>query len=156
MQTKNSFSFRRFIMLIKLSLRVNKKLLLISLAGVTGTLFIGLFLLQAMVNFEYWGQGEYMTTFFFIFLILGFIYTSQSFPSFRSKTKSLSYLMLPVSNSEKYVFELLTRIIAFVVLMPVLYWIVSNIEGRIVHHYAPAMINYKFSFLDTISKFFLV
>jgi hypothetical protein len=141
-------------MLIKLSLRVNKKLILISLAAVTGTLFIGLFLLQAMVNFEYWGQDEYMTTFFFIFLILGFIYTSQSFPSFRSKTKSLSFLMLPASNSEKYVFELLTRIISFVAFLPLLFWIVANIEGRIVHHYAPEMINYKFSFIDTISEFF--
>jgi hypothetical protein len=140
-------------MLIKLSLRVNKKLILISLAGVTGTLFIGLFLLQAMVDFEYWGQGEYMTTFFFIFLILGFIYTSKSFPAFRSKTKTLSFLMLPASNSEKYVFEILTRIIAFVVFLPVLYWIVSNIEGTIVHHYVPQMVNYKFSFLDVISKF---
>jgi hypothetical protein len=140
-------------MLIKLSLRVNKKLILISLAGVTGTLFIGLFLLQAMINFEYWGQGEYMTTFFFIFLFLGLIYTSQSFPAFRSKTKSLSFLMLPASNSEKYVFELLTRIIAFVIFMPFLYWIVSNIEGIIVHHYVPQMVNYKFSFLDVISKF---
>lgn len=140
-------------MLIKLSLRVNKKLILISLAGVVGTLFIGLILLQAMVNFEYWGQGEYMTTFFFIFLILGFIYTSKSFPSFRSKTKSLSFLMLPASNSEKYLFELLTRVIAFVVFMPLLYWIVSNIEGRIVHHYVPQMVNYKFSFTDVISKF---
>jgi hypothetical protein len=153
MQTDNSFSFQRFIMLIKLSLRVNKKLILISLAGVTGTLFIGLILLQSMVNFEHWGQGEYMTTFFFIFLILGFIYSSQSFPAFRSKTKSLSFLMLPASNSEKFLFELLTRVIAFVVFMPVLYWIVSNIEGKIVHHYAPVMVNYKFSFLDTISNF---
>jgi hypothetical protein len=153
MQTQNSFSFQRFIMLIKLSLRVNKKLILISLSGITGTLFIGLLLLQAMVNFEHWGQEEYMTTFFFIFLILGFIYSSQAFPAFRSKTKSLSFLMLPASNSEKYVFELLTRVIAFVVFMPVLYWIVSNIEGRIVHYYVPEMVNYKFSFLDTISKF---
>ncbi len=153
MGTNNSFSFQRFIMLIKLSLRVNKKLILISLAGLTCTLFLGLILLQAMVNFEFWGQSEYMTTFFFIFLILGFIYAGQSFPSFRSKTKSLSYLMLPASNSEKYLFELLTRIIAFVILMPVLFWIVSNLEGRIVHHYVPQLTNYKFSFLENFSTF---
>lgn len=141
------------MLLIKLSLRVNKKLILISLAGVSGTLFIGLILLQAMVNFEYWGQAEYMTTFFFIFLILGLIYTSQSFPAFRSKTKSLSYIMLPASTSEKYVFELLTRIAAFVVFMPLLYWIIANIEGTIVHHFVPHLVNYRFSFAHTISEF---
>jgi hypothetical protein len=61
--------------------------------------------------------------------------------------------MIPASNSEKYGYELLTRIIAYVVLMPVLYWIVSNIEGRIVHYYVPQLANYKFSFLDVISNF---
>jgi hypothetical protein len=153
MQTKNSFSFQRFILLLKLSLQVNKKLILISLSTVTGTLFIGLWLLQSMVNFEYWDSSSYMTTFFFIFLILGFIYTSKSFPAFRSTTKSLSYLMLPVSNSEKYVFEFLTRVLVFIVFMPILFWIVSNIEGRIVHSIEPQLVNYKFSFFETISKF---
>jgi len=153
MQTNNNFSFQRFILLIKLSLRVNKKLILISLAGVTGILFIGLILLQAMVNFEHWGQDEYMTTFFFFYLILGLIYSSQSFPSFRSKTKSLSFLLLPASNSEKYIFELLTRIAAFVVIMPLLYWIIANFEGTIVHHIAPQLANYRFSFVESISRF---
>jgi hypothetical protein len=152
MQTTNSFSFTRFFKLIKLSLLINKKLILISLAAVVGTLFLGLILLQSMVNFEYWGQGEYMATFLFVFLIMGFIYTSQSFPAFRSKTKSLSFLMLPASNSEKYVFELLTRIVAFIILLPAIYWVVSNLEGRIVHHYVPQLASDRFSFVETISK----
>jgi hypothetical protein len=138
---------------MKLSIRVNKKLIMISLAGLTGTMFIAFFLFQSMVQFEFWTQSDYMTTFIILFLSLGFLYASNSFPAFRSNSKSLAYLMLPASNSEKYVFELLTRIVAFIIIMPVLYWIVANIEGIIVHQFVPKFVNYKFSYIDFISKF---
>jgi hypothetical protein len=153
MQTKNHFSFQRFLLLIRLSLRVNKKLLLISASGFAGTLFLALILFQSMVNFQYWNQENYMVTFFFLFLSLGFLYTSQSFPAFRSNSKSLAFLMLPATNSEKYAFEFLTRIVAFLILMPLIFWMVANIEGLIVHHYVPQLANYKFSFSENISKF---
>jgi hypothetical protein len=153
MQTKNHFSFQRFLLLIRLSVRVNKRLLLISIAGLAGTLFLALILFQSMVNFQNWNQSNNMITFYFLFLTLGFLYTSQSFPAFRSNTKSLAFLMLPATNSEKYSFELLTRVVAYIVLMPLIFWIVANIEGVIVHHYVPQLVNYKFSFTENISRF---
>ena len=104
MQTKNHFSFQRFLLLIRLSVRVNKKLLLISVAGLAGTLFLALFLFQLMINFERWGQGNYMGTFFLLFLILGFLFTSQAFPAFRNNTKCQAFLMLPASKFRKICF----------------------------------------------------
>ena len=38
------------------------------------------------------------------------------------------------------------RIVGYIILMPIIFWIVANIEGIIVHHYVPELVNYKFSF----------
>jgi len=146
MQTNNLFTLQRFTMLFKQSLRINKNLIGISLAGVSGTLFVTLMLFQSKSHFQNWEQKDSLAAFIFFFFTLGFLYSSLSFPAFRSKEKSMAYLMLPASNSEKFVFELLTRIVAFIILMPMLFWVVANLEGIVVHHYFPKFINYKFSF----------
>jgi hypothetical protein len=130
---------------------VNKKLLLITLAGLTGTLFLSLLLFQSMVEFQSWNQVNYLLTFIFMFLALGLLYTSKSFPAFRSNTKTLAFLMLPATNSEKFAFELLTRIVSYIIIMPVLFWAVANIEGTIVHQFVPQLTNYKFSVADTVN-----
>jgi len=153
MQTNNLFSLHRFIMLFKQSLMTNKRFIGISLAGVTGTLFVSLILFQSMSNFRNWDQSDYLVTFAVFFFSLGIIYSSLSFPAFRTKEKSIAYLMLPASTSEKYVFELLTRIVTFILFMPLLFWVVANLEGNVVHHYEPRLINYKFSFAQAWTEF---
>lgn len=153
METNNTFSIQRFILLCRQSLIINKKLIGISLAGFTGTLFILLIFLQSVDHFNNWKNENYMATFAFLFFPLGIIYSSLSFPAFRSKEKSMAYLMLPTSASEKYVFEILSRIVLFILVMPLLFWIVANLEGAIVHSFVPALTNYKFSFGETWSDF---
>lgn len=152
MQANNQFSIQRFMMLIKQSLRVNKKTIGISLAGISGTLFILLILFQKMSSFEDWTNQSYFKTFWAFFFIFGIIYSSLSFPAFRSKEKSIAYLTLPVSTSEKFIFELLTRIVGFIILMPLLYWIIANVEGSIIHYYFPSLANYKFSFHQAFTE----
>lgn len=151
MQTNNHFSIKRFILLIKHSLRVNKKSIGIALAGISGTLFLLLLLFQKMGRFINWSNDAYFGSFIFFFFALGVIYSSSSFPAFRSKEKSIAYLTLPSSNSEKYVFELLTRVVGYIILLPLLFWLIANIEGRIVHFYLPTFINYKFSFSQVLT-----
>jgi hypothetical protein len=152
METNHSFSIQRFILLCRQSLIINKKLIGISLAGFTGTLFIALILLQSVDHFNNWRNENYMATFAFLFFPLGIIYSSLSFPAFRSKEKSMAYLMLPTSVYEKYVFELVTRIVLFVLVMPLLFWIVTNLETAIVHSFVPRFANYTFSFVEGWSK----
>ena len=151
MQTNNLFSLPRFFLLCKQSLIINKKLIGISLAGFTGTLFIALILFQSAADFRNWENHDYMRIFAVLFFTLGIIYSSLSFPAFRSKEKSMTYLMLPISASEKYVFELLTRIALFVLVMPILFWVIANLEGAIVNYYVPELTNHKFSFSETWS-----
>lgn len=152
MKTNNLFSIQRFIMLFRQSVIVNKKLMGISLAGVTGTMFAVLIFIQSMSYPPYWNVHNYMGVFFLFFFPLGIIYTSLSFPAFRSKEKSIGFLMLPASTSEKFIFALLTRVVAFILFMPLLFWAVANIEGSLFHHFDPRLYNYKFSFSQSIEE----
>jgi hypothetical protein len=151
METNNIFSLKRFMTLCRQSAGVNKKMIGISLAGVTGAMFVLLLFFQSMGHFEYWGKYAYFSSFIFFFLFIGVIYSGLSFSSFRTKEKSISYLMLPVSTLEKYLFEFLSRLVAFVLLMPLLYWAIANLEGAVIHHYFPDLTNFKFSFRQSLT-----
>ncbi len=151
MQTNQLFSFQRLMLLGKQSFIINKKLIGISLAGFAGVLFMLLLLFQSKSNFSNWGNKEYMITFTFLFFTLGVIYSSLSFPAFRSKEKSITYLLLPATASEKFTFEILTRIVVFLLLMPLLYWVVANLAGAIVNYYVPQFTTYQFSFNQAFS-----
>ena len=152
MQTNNSFSFQRLMLLFKRSLIINKKRFAIAISAFSGILFITLVLAQASANFSNWGEHAYLSTFVSVFLSLGISYAAFSFPAFRSKEKSMTYLMLPASSAEKFVFELLSRIVAFIILMPFLFWFIANLEGALVHYYYPELINYQFSFGKSLTE----
>jgi len=156
METNNSFSIQRLVLLCKQSMIIYKKPIGITLAGFSAIIFIALIVMQSAANFSNWDNSDSTATFIFLFFQFGFIYTCLSFPAFRSKEKSMVYLMLPASVSEKYTFELLTRIVLYIVLMPLLYWLVANIEGIVVHSFIPELTNYKFSFGKVDSGFMSV
>jgi len=61
--------------------------------------------------------------------VFGVIYVGHSFPAFRSKEKSINYLMVPGSVLEKFLFELLSRIGIILILLPFLYWITFHLQG---------------------------
>jgi hypothetical protein len=146
METNNRFTIKRFLLLCRQSLIINKKLIAVSIIGAAGILAIILFFLQSINNFKTWTNLSGMFVFLFCYVSWGGVFTSQSFPAFRSKEKSLVYLLLPASASEKFIFEFLTRIIALILIVPPLFWVVANIEGAIVHYYIPRLVNYEFSF----------
>lgn len=152
MQTNHQFSFQRLLLLGKQSYHINKKLIGISLAGCTGILFLLLLFAQYKSHFTHWGNNSYTIIFTLLFFSTGIIYASFSFPAFRFKEKTMAYLMLPASSLEKFLYELIVRIVIFLFLMPVYFWLVANMEGIIVHSFVPELTNYKFSFGEAYSK----
>lgn len=153
METNNIFSLRRFMLYCRQSIIINKKIIGISLIGFIGTLFVALLFFQSIDHhFAGWKLENYIVMFFIYFFGLGITYISSSFPAFRTKEKTIHYLMLPISSTEKFAFELVTRIILFIFLMPLIYWSVANLEGAVVHSYIPELVNYKFSFSEAYAK----
>lgn len=90
----------------------------------------------------------------FLFAFFGgcLIWCGQAFPGFRSKEKSMDYLMTPASSFEKFLFEFINRILLFLILFPIIYWAVTNVVTGIFHHYIPEYINYKFVYGDLIGS----
>lgn len=136
----------RFVALCKQSLIINKRAIWITLGGSSVILFFLLYFLQASQQFSDWDNVDYSGVFAFIFFPLGILYSGLSFPAFRSKEKSMAYLMLPLTQAEKFLFEFLTRILLFMVIIPPLFWIVANLEGAVVHYFVPELAHYRFSF----------
>ena len=135
MQTNNLFSFHRFLLLCKQSLIINKKIILTSIIGMSGALFIIMLFLQSIRKFSNWAEGGYLGLFFFCFVVLGAIYISNSFPAFRSKETSMAYLMLPATTYEKFLFEFLSRIVLFILVMPLLFVCVLYFETFLVRQF---------------------
>lgn len=88
----------------------------------------------------------------FLFAFFGgcLIWCGQAFPGFRSKEKSMDYLMTPAFSFEKFLFEFINRILLFLILFPIIYWAVTNLVTGIFHHYIPEYISYKFAYGELI------
>jgi hypothetical protein len=61
--------------------------------------------------------------------IFGILFVGHSFPAFRSKERTITYLMIPGSTLEKLLSEFLIRIVIIVVALPVIYWITFHFQG---------------------------
>jgi len=133
MKTNEIFSAKRFIMLCKQNLIYNYKPVIMSVTGYCGGIFILLLIIQAGGDFRTLDEKSVFTIFLFTSLILAVIFAGTGFPSFRTKEKMQNYLTNPASLPEKYLFELLYRIVCFAVIIPLLYMAIYYIEGYFIH-----------------------
>lgn len=130
MSTNNTFSLPRFFQLAKQSFVHNQKLILLTMVGFCGALFILFFLIQLSNNLEQGTDPEiFIPAFMVIFVGGGILFTGNAFPGFRAKEKTISYLMLPASSFEKYLLELLSRLVVLFIVVPALFWLIFHFEG---------------------------
>ena len=127
--SNNIFSGRRFMMLWRQHFIQNTKSLLLATGAYIAVIFIILSLVQIgndMVPHDFEIFRGFMLAFVGIF---GVVYVGHSFPAFRSKERSINYLMVPVSATEKFLFELISRIGIILILLPILFWITFHLQG---------------------------
>jgi hypothetical protein len=144
MDNRNPFSIKGMSLLFKQYTIHNGKLVLISIAGS----FVLLYSIQRYTRFDTWTHQNFMFVFIPLFMVLALLYAGSSFPGLRSRRRAMQYLTLPVSSSEKFFFELFTRIVLFAILMPSLYWIIFYLEGQLVALINPNFTFQSFSFLE--------
>jgi len=53
------------------------------------------------------------------------LYVGNSFPDLRKKETTMSFVMIPASVSEKFVFEFINRIVLYAVMYPVMFYLAS-------------------------------
>jgi hypothetical protein len=149
------FNLNRFFDLCRRSFVLNKQLILISIGGLSGGIFLILLVLQLFDrNYRHWNNSNTFILFLFLYIGLGIVYASLSFSGFRTKEKTINELMFPASPLEKYIFEVLSRLVLFIVIFPLVFWIIANLECMMLHSIYPFFEDYHFSFIKGIAKNF--
>ena len=127
-------SLNRLVSLLKLTLHLNLKRMLY-------TACIGL-VVAIIYLFIFWSSGEirrsmYFNQHEFLFVlslfISGFIFSASSFVRFRSKQGTIDYLMLPASNTEKFICEVLLTTLVYPLLFLLCYWLFSLVSNFILN-----------------------
>lgn len=105
------------------------KMYLISMFGLSGVLFIIFFLTQFNFGVRTIDAGSLVVVYVLTFAGAGILYTGSAFSGFRSKEKSIHYLLIPASRFEKFLCEYVIRIVVFMLAFPILFWLVYNMSG---------------------------
>jgi len=153
MTTNTIFSFKRLLLLAKHHLVIDRRSSLLKISGFFISIVLVLFIGQFMGhNYLTWNNNTYFGIFVFFYFVGGILYAASSFKWLRSKESRYTYLMVPATSFEKYLFEFIIRILAYVILVPFLYWFLANLEGTIFKMFVPEFKNFQFSFWDSMSN----
>lgn len=129
MSANNVFNRKRLQLLFKQHLIHNGKLLIYSAIGFCGIAFLVLTFGQLGnegIPFDVVNFLQFLT---FFGILFGILYTGYSFPAFRNKETTISYLTVPASGFEKFLFEFISRIIFVLIAVPFLFWLTFNLQG---------------------------
>lgn len=141
MKESSVFSMSRFSNLVKREWTLNKNNLLISLVGSATAIFvIGLIMLM---NFPRNLVGQINGFFLTSLFVGGAIFSGYAFPGFRSKAKTMEYLLVPASALEKFAFEFLFRIVVYLIAYPLIFCVAINASSLIINLMYP---NYNIMF----------
>ena len=124
MQTNQIFNFSRFGRYAKSTLILTYRQTLM----IWGTIATSIFLLSLsfMILAREWNNNKWIPAFFIVLFGGGIIYAGMSFPSFRKKEKTIAFLMVPVTALERFLFELLEKIVAVLIILPLFFQIFSS------------------------------
>ncbi|KYG82302.1 hypothetical protein [Roseivirga echinicomitans] len=157
----STISLQRLSSLVKLTLHLNLKRMLYTACIGLGfaILFIVIYWnMDVYYNDMVFSRHEYL--FVLSLYISGFIFTGSCFIRFRSKQGTIDYLMLPASNTEKFISEFLLATLVYPLFFLLSYWLFSVIVNGVLNNISQAFFM-PFSFniapygLDFMVYFFI-
>jgi hypothetical protein len=127
--SNNIFSGKRFQLLFKQHFIHHGQFLWLSAVAYMGVIFIMLTVVQIASDLKPHNLESFQGFLIGFFIVFSMLYVGHSFPAFRSKESTIPYLMIPASTLEKFLFELVIRIVLILVTLPLLYWLTFNLHG---------------------------
>ena len=125
MKQNKYFSLKRFSRLLRNDLFINQKTYLFTLAGLCIAIYaISYFLMR--VNNGFQRTNEYLSLFMFYLMGIGVV-IGTSFPALSNQIKTSNYLLSPGSTLEKYLVQFVIRIVLFVPLALIIFWIGTHL-----------------------------
>lgn len=131
MSISNTFNWNRFLRLYKQNMIHSNRLMLYASVGYCGVIFIVLTIGQLGNDLEPFTINAFMQFMTVFLAVFGILYIGYSFPAFRNKENSISYLTVPASAFEKTLFEFVNRIVLSLIALPLLFWLTFNIHGSV-------------------------
>ena len=129
---QNSFHIKRFSNALQYDLRLNAKKYISFVAS--------LFVILLLLNLFFIAQSgrrfnldQYMTLFYFSFILGLVIVVGTSFPALRDKKSTINYLMIPASVFEKFLIQFVIRILCFMILFVPFFWLDFKVADGIYH-----------------------
>lgn len=127
--SNNRFSGARFLLLCKQHFIHNTQFLFLSTVAYIGVVIIVLSIAQMGSDLRPHDLDSFQGFLVGFFTIFGVLYVGHAFPAFRSKESAISYIMVPASVLEKFVFEFISRIGIILIALPLLYWLAFHLQG---------------------------
>lgn len=122
MKQNKYFSPGRFARLFRNDLMINQKAYLFTLVGLLIAVYAVTLLGMQKNNPTYIVNGLYLPNFIFYVLGIGAI-IGTAFPALKNQIKTSNYLLLPGSTLEKFMVQFVVRIVLFIPLALVIFWI---------------------------------
>jgi len=144
MENIKSFSIKRILLMMQKTLYENAKSVSIGLITVFG-IFSFILLMSALNNGNVWGK---LQVFYYAgMFIAGFFISGMAFANFRNKEKTMSWLTLPASISEKLISEWLLTTIVYIIVYTAIFYAFNLIVFLI-----GGVFNFEVNFIDIFTK----
>ena len=125
MKTNQIFNFARFGKYVRSTFSTTYKQNLLLWGALTAFIFVSS-LLSMADNTSRWNTDGWMPLFIGTYFVAGIVFASYSFPQFRNKEKTMMSLMTPVTSFERLLYEILGKVVVFIILFPALFYLLSS------------------------------
>ncbi|MFA8449879.1 MAG: hypothetical protein ACEPOW_04225 [Bacteroidales bacterium] len=155
MEIKHVFSIPRFKQLLKWQFMFSWKRNLIEfLAMLILVMVCGITVYVPTTKVPKFQFGSMAILYIILYNIIGLFFIGSCFPMLRSKVNSMQFLMMPASIFEKYIGQVLSRVILFVFLFPFVFYIGLNMSGILIHTFFGDLANFRaYPFLSAYRGF---
>jgi len=124
MKQNNYFSLKRFKNLLRNDWLINQKTYLFTLVGIALAIYgLCYFLMRTSGHFT---NSQYLGLFIFYMIGNGII-IGTSFPVLTDHVKTINYILTPASIIEKYMVQFLNRIVIFIPLALLIFWVAVHL-----------------------------
>lgn len=125
MKTNQFFSIKRFGKYASCSIISNYRQTLLFWGAIWFAIF-AISLLNMKGNYSNWNSEGWKVTLVFVFYISGLLNSGFAFTAFRSKERTITELMIPVSAFERFLYEFIDKIAVFLLLYPSIFYVSSS------------------------------
>ncbi len=144
------FSIKRFGKLIKQQYHLSKKNASLTLIS----LFIGytLIILFTLMSDRHFTASSWIPLFILLCAGVAIPFAAYAFPAFRRKDLTFEFLLLPCSVTEKFVLNILVRILSPWLLLPFIFYVSSHLASELVLWFSPDRFLEPFAFTTIIKE----